>query len=197
MPESFEARKEAGAALLHDHLERLGGAMSRFIAALTGFCMDVQKINPDAAVKVSFDRASRAFITPAVLESDMLSALSQTLTRATTVLDGSISVPKKIAAEKLTPTVQELDVFHSNLSNVEKMANQLHSTLTKATLQLYRFNAENREEFQSANISFNEDSLAIATTTARAIAEHAVRLDIDVVAQRDLVREHLRSAHHH
>lgn len=197
MPESFEARKEAGAALLHDHLDRLSGAMSRFIAALTGFCMDVQRINPDASVKVSFDRASRAFITPAVLESDMLAALAQTLVRATTVLDGSISVPEKIPAVKLAPTVQELEVFHSNLMNVEKMANQLHNTLTKATLQLYRFNAENREEFQAANISFDESSLALATTTSRAIAEHAVRLDIDVVTQRDIVREHLRSSHHH
>ena len=191
MSESFEERKEAGQSLFKEMVDKLDVAMGRFVSALSGFCNDAQKMNPDVPLKIDLERTSRAFITPALSEEEMFSAIAQTLVRASTILEGSVHVPAKLADSQLSAVAHELHIFHSNLAAVGKTANHLHELLSATAYRLYRFNSENREEFAMANIQFDEDALALSTTSARAIAERSVRLDIDVVTDLGTVQDRL------
>lgn len=182
-------RRELGNTLLHDHLEQIDRVTKQFLGALEGFRRDVAVAkNSESVVKVGIEKTLRSFVPPALSHETQLANLREALVRATGAFEGTIRIPEVIplASERATARM-ELLLIHENLGAVARTAQHLHDILLDAARMLYAFNAENGEEYMEANISFDEDSLNAASSTARAIVEHAVRLDIDVMALVDRI----------
>jgi hypothetical protein len=185
----IEERKQAGSDLLQEQLEQVDKTTKRFLGALEGFRRDVAVAkNSDSVVKIGIERTLRSFIPPALNQETQLATLVEILVRAVGSFEGFIQIPEVIPSESDRKTAHmELGLIHENLGSVARTAQQIHDVLLDSSRMLYSFNAENGEKYKEANIVFDEDSLNAAASTARAIVEHAIRLDIEIVALIDRI----------
>ena len=60
--------------------------------------------------------------------------------------------------------------------------------LEATSRNFHEFNGNNDEDHAVANIVFNDEALDVCIATTRAIIEHAVRLDIDIMSDLEKVR---------
>lgn len=175
-------RKNVGDTLLHDHLEQIDRVAKSFLGTLEGFRRDLSIAkNSDSVVKINIEKTLRTFVPPVLSPDTQLKNLTETLVRAIGAFDGSIHIPEEIPVAGERATAQtELQLIHENLMAVARSSQHLHDVLLDAAKMWFAFNGENGEEYADANIVFDQDSLNAAASTARAIVEHAVRLDIEV-----------------
>ena len=188
---SLLARKEEGQALLKGQLENIGAGLKQFLPTIEGFRRDAVTMveHSDSPLKIRLESVRRSYVPPAISEEQSLSALSQTLKRAVTVLEGDVHVPSEIrSAIARSSALLELGILHKNLSMVGSAAKNLHDLIQTAVRSFDQFNAKNGEEYAAANVAFDRDSANISSEEARAIVERAVRLDIDVVTATEQVR---------
>ena len=151
-------RAGEGAELLKDHLEKIQLAAKSLSDTLEG----LSHKNPFTDKKVTLtDGSSFKHLVPMLSEAyEIVDAMS--------VLDETEAV--------------ELKLRHEDLGRVGRAAQTLYERLQSAMSALALFNAENEEKkYTEANVALDQDSLMVARSGARAIAERSARIDIDVV----------------
>lgn len=176
-------RAEEGVEVFRDHMEQASEGLRTLLSTLDGFRRDmVQLKDADSPIIIQMEQMLRPFVTPSITPDMQIEALVHALTRCAPLLEGKIEAePRATVAEHLPRALSDLRAIHSNLGDVSHAAKQLHDLLLGAERSFDAWNAENGEEYMTANIHFDRDGLNLASTLARAIGERAVRLDIDVV----------------
>ncbi len=190
MEQSITVRTSEGELILNECSEEIDGALKNLLATIEGFRRDADLAkNSDSPIKIHIE-TKRIFIPPAKNDKGYFSGIAETLLRMIKAFDGSIELgPVFQKSESLRQKAgNELYVIHENLVFVGAATRILYSTFEKTARIFYEFNGRNDETHTKANIFFEEDALNICIVTTRAIIEHSVRLDIDVMGDIEKVR---------
>ena len=190
MKESIDLRRADGENLMNEYFEDIDTALKNLLASIEGFRRDSDLAKQsDSSIKVHID-TKRIFIPPTKTDKGFFTGIAETLVRMTKAFEGSIELGagwQKSQGLREKSGV-ELYLIHENLVFIGAAARILYDVLSDASRAFYEFNGENDEVHLKANIFFEEESLNICIVTARAIIEHAVRLDIDTMSDIEKIR---------
>jgi hypothetical protein len=183
-------RIRMGQEIMRDQFAQILGNAEVFLGALKGFRRDLA-----LSSKATFGNIQGEFTAPATIiavppltDGISLSNLSAMLSVCTQAFFGTISIdiPEVMLAEEKEYFLEEIDTTHTNLMMISETAKRLYESIKNTGFDFDVFNTENIEsEHVECNILFNRDALNVAMETARALAEHAVRLDIDLMDKRE------------
>ncbi len=183
MEESLKVRAEEGVAILRDYKNDISNALKNLLASIEGFRRDVElAAKSDSPVSIGI-YTKRIFLPPGKKDQDFFSSLAEMLDRITKAFEGKIELDKKYKKiqDALYKSESELFVIHQNLVFVGDSSKILYDTLCEASKSFYKFNGDNDDVHRKSDIIFDEESLSVCIIKARAIIEHSVRLDIDVM----------------
>jgi hypothetical protein len=190
MDEDRAARIEEGIELLSDQLTKVEGMAGVFLPALKGFRRDLSLAAQENPKYFFADFRNTASIigVPPLRDGSSFSDLHKMLSLAEDAIDGVIRIknpplgPSTLIREKV---LSEMDMVHRNLADVADTSHRLYEAIQAASFEFDVFNSKNIDgDFIEGNILFDRDALNLSMVTARAIAERAVRLDIDLMQSR-------------
>jgi len=183
MEDSIKFRLQEGQEIKDEYYSDIDEALKNLLATIEGFRRDTDLAKQsDSPIKVHID-TKRIFIPPAKSTTGIFAGISEALMRTKKAFDGSIELGLgwQKSEESRTKAWNELYLIHENLVFVGAAARILYDTLEGASRNFYQFNGYNDEAHVKANILFEEDALNLCIATTRAIIEHSVRLDIDIM----------------
>ncbi|MEI8130710.1 MAG: hypothetical protein WCG55_04375 [bacterium] len=187
MKEDFSDRMNEGKELEKDHLVKVVGMTDFFLSAVKGFRRDLALSIPSCPdyLEADFLTLPNGLVVPPMPTAKSFGDLSKMLTLSDDALNGTIKLknpkfgPDQGMREKL---LEEALLTHKNLMDVADTANRMYQTIQTAGFEFDVFNSNNIEVGHAdMNIVFDRDELYLASATARALGERAVRLDIDLV----------------
>ena len=190
MEQSITVRRNDGESVANEYYEEIDSALKNLLASIEGFRRDADLAkNSDSPIKIHID-TKRIFIPPAKNDTGLFSGISDTLVRMIKAFDGSIELGLGWQkSEQLRQKAwRELYVIHENMVFIGAAGRILHNTLLDTSRIFHEFNGYNDEAHLKANIPFDDDALNICIVTTRAIIEHAVRLDIDIMSDIEKIR---------
>ena len=190
MKDSIDYRRTEGQDIADECYIEVDSALKNLLSAIEGFRRDVELAKQsDSPIKVHLE-TKRIFIPPAKTTTGIFTGISETLVRTTKAFDGSVELGLNWnKSESLREKAwTELYVIHENLVFVGAAARVLYKTLESTSRAFHSFNGYNDEVHVSANILFEDDALNVCIATSRAIIEHAVRLDIDIMEHIEKLR---------
>ncbi len=187
-------RIRIGQEIMRDHFVQIGDTTEIFLGALKGFRRDLALSSKATFgnIRGEFIETATIIAVPPLSDGMSLSNLSAMLTLCTQAFFGTIAIdiPETMTEEEKNYFLEELDVTHTNLMAVSETATQLYQSIKETGFDFDVFNTENIEnEHTECNILFNRDALNLAMETARALAERAVRLDIDLMESRESLEQ--------
>jgi|GEM_PF-5599262 len=187
MEENIERTKE-GQQLLADQLKNIAEMSGLFLAALKGFRRDLSLSvrSNEQYLQAEFAGPPDILAVPPLFDGAGFADLRKFLTLSEDAIDGSIlvQIPARgpIQEAARDALAEELMLAHQNLVDVSDTARRLYECIQNASLEFDVFNTKNIEVgYPEANILFERDALNVAMSTARALGERAVRMDIDLM----------------
>jgi hypothetical protein len=159
-------RAGEGVEILKDHLEKISLMAKNLADVIEGVC----HTNPyNGKAVILKDGSSFAELVPM-------------LRTASHLIDTKIASRSLYISQGTEPTASDLQRMHEDLTRIRNASHPTYELLQKATLSFFSFNAENADkEYKEADIIFDQDALATASSATRAVTEHALRLDMDVM----------------
>ena len=188
--ESIAVRTEQAKALMDEYFEEVDVAHKNLLAAIEGFRRDADLAKQsDSPIKVHIE-TKRIFIPPVLTDASVFPGMAEVLIRMTTAFVGSIELGFgwQKTEESRHKAWAELHLIHENLVLVSAAGRILYGMLEATSRNFHEFNGNNDEDHAVANIVFNDEALDVCIATTRAIIEHAVRLDIDIMSDLEKVR---------
>ncbi len=190
MQDDLALRKEEGSELRQSHLAKAEESATLFLATLKGFRRDLglsMQSCPEY-IEAEFTALTNLLAVPPLAKGAGFADLGEFLHLADDALEGTIRIrapkrgPDRSEAKKV---LEEVDMIHKNLADVSDSAHRLYQCLQTAGFEFDVFNSKNIEVgHPELNIT---DELYLPMTAARAIAERAVRLDIDLMGQKEML----------
>lgn len=175
-------RKKIAESIRQEYVERIADEMQSTLAAIRGLQNDAHTFLAKDVVSSTI-RAPHVRI-PSVppTSKNFFPFLAGSLTASLESLKGQISFKEEeVTVGNYKHAAEDVRTIHENLSAIRRTANQLFSTLETTNRVFDAFNAENITEANTeADIPFDRDALLASSAAVKAIAERAVRLDIDV-----------------
>ena len=190
MEESVDLRRVDGEDLAREYKEEIDNTLKNLLGSIEGYRRDLELAKKsDSPVKVTID-TKRIFIPPTKSDTGLFTGMAETLVRMTKAFDGAVELGSgwEKDGESRHKAGIELYLIHENLVFVGAAARILYDTLSEASRAFHEFNGWNDEKHVRANISFEDDDLNVCIATTRAIIEHAIRLDIDIMGNLEKVR---------
>jgi hypothetical protein len=190
MEEKIDRMKE-GDMLLSDHYTEIRSAAALAVSTLKGFRRDLTLSLQSCKqyMQAEFGELPTGLAVPPFENGMSFSDLRRCLSLAEAAIEGSISIenpPLGPNQEDKHRLLEEINITHKNLADISDSAHRLYERLQAASFEFDVFNSNNiLADYPAANILFDRDALNVAMSTARAISERAVRIDIDLMGSKD------------
>ena len=189
MNHSESQRIGEGKDLLQEHLAKVSERAEVFLGALQGFRRDLETSLQSVPkyMEAEFLNPAHLIAVPQFFDGKSFSDLVKMLDLSVEALDGKLKVthpktpPVGPAQNEKKQLLEEISITHKNLLDVADSAHRLYEAVRTALFEFDVFNSKNNDVgFHEADIMFYRDSINLAMSTARALSERAVRLDIDL-----------------
>ena len=181
------ARIAMGKELLREHLVQIVEQAKVFVGALQGFRRDLAT-SVEAMpgyIRAEFIDGAHMIAPPVLVDGMSFTDLAQMLRLCEDALDGTIYFKTQLQAQDQNEKKElreEMMLTHKNLLDTSDTAHRLYQAIAQAGFEFDTFNSKNNDVgFHEADILFNRDALNLSMSTARALSERSVRLDIDLI----------------
>lgn len=181
-------RLAEGKEILEIELAKVQGGAELLVGALKGFRRDLS-LSLETSGKYLFAEFEGYILelgVPAMTDGMSFAGLQNMLELADDTLEGEIKIkkPSGFETEERKQLLQDLEGTHINLLAVSDMARDFFEIIKNACKEFDMFNGNNTGvSTREADIVFDRDALNISMETARAIAERAIRMDIDLMSR--------------
>ncbi len=181
-------RLAEGKEILEIELAKVQGGAELLVGALKGFRRDLSLSLETSGEYLSaeFEGYILELGVPAMTDGMSFAGLQNMLELADDTLEGEIKIkkPSGFETEERKQLLQDLEGTHINLLAVSDMARDFFEIIKNACKEFDMFNGNNTGvSTREADIVFDRDALNISMETARAIAERAIRMDIDLMSR--------------
>lgn len=187
-------RKAEGFEIMEIELDKVARGTELLLGAVKGFRRDLiltLESHPKY-LSATFSGFIQGIAVPPMQDGNSFGPLREMITLLEGTIEGEILVKKTTGflLDDRQKLMADLSGTHENLLAISDMGKALFEIIKNACKEFDMFNGNNMgSKTREADIMFDRDSLNISMETARAIAERAVRIDIDLMAHINELKE--------
>lgn len=194
MDTELRDRKAEGFEILEIELDKVARGTELLLGAVKGFRRDLVLTvsSHEKYISATYSGFIQGIAVPPMTDGASFVPLSQMITLLEGTVEGEIFV-KKVAGflqDERQKLISDLVGTHENLIAISDMGRALFEIIKNASKEFDMFNGNNSgAKTREADIVFDRDALNLSMETARAIAERAVRTDIDLMSRINELKE--------